>query len=664
MALLNYDANNPRFLGTGAANPDWNPDQFKAAFNLGLNDGGFTQDLGRGGTGINESYADYRNDAVQGLLARGAAATPNASQQGYLSDLPTYLNPQQATEYYRQSGFTPEGQAADLGGSNWWKARGTDFSDPLSGGAGYWRDTQASGDTTDLKKAFVSANPGLFGDYTPRTQTNVGAGSFTQGAPIYAEKGWATDEEGSGFHTGGTYDWSNEGAEWIPDITGYERTWTPDAPTYNQRPGYDNDKFALRQGDAGEATSAFLQSHAFDLGEQGIDIADTPFAGLLGNLADTQYEGQGVPYDEGAVLDNLAALTPGATQPTPPAPNKPSVGPEVPTGGLLNPTVPQQYAPQVQTQQSGGFPVVNGIPQNYWEGNTLQRPPVNLGQSDFQPYQRGQSTGGPVNDVPGGPAVQPTVTPNVGSFAPNAAQQNIQDIVAPPNVSEHLDLGDIGGFGGLGDLGGLLGGSSGSGSGAEIGYPEGMEGSALLDLASALIPGGGLLKLASQIKRVGDANSGLSRAGALGMEDPSSREWGIAEGVSDLVPGFLGGKSLEQRYTETMGDPSSLIDPSFAGVPGGANLKQDPTTGALSKVAAPWVDPDGQSVEGLLDSLGFGDAIASATNTANPGLLSTPAFQAIIAGMSPQYTAGVSPGALNAAQQVQSFYGGGMGGRF
>ena len=320
--LLNYDPANSRFDATGAQNPDWNPSQFKAAFNLGLNDAGnaITQDLGRGGTGINQSYADYRSGAVSDLNARAAASTPNANTQSFLDDMPKYLSPAQSTEFYRQMGFTPQGQQEDMGGYNWWKARGTDFADPLSGGSGFWRDDVASGDQTEAKQAFIRANPDLWGDYVASEQTNVGAGRMVNdmSSPIYAAQKQGTDEEGGISWSGGSWkDDGGEGTYWSPDLTGYNQKWKADAPTYNQREGYDNDKFALNTGFGGEVVPQFLQSHAFDLGEQGTNINDTPFAGLLDQLTETQYEDQGVtaPFGEAAAVADIAALTPGAPDP-------------------------------------------------------------------------------------------------------------------------------------------------------------------------------------------------------------------------------------------------------------------------------------------------------------------------------------------------------------
>ena len=236
MALLNYDPANSRFDATGAQNPDWNPSQFKAAFNLGLNDAGnaITQDLGRGGTGINQSYADYRSGALSDLNARAAASTPNANTQSFLDDMPKYLSPAQSTEFYRQMGFTPEGQQEDMGGYNWWKARGTDFADPLSGGSGYWRDDVASGDQTEAKQAFIRANPDLWGDYVAREQTNVGAGRMVED------------------RTKNLYTPEFDGEEWKDEWSGFGQSFKADAPTYNQREGYDNDKFALNTGFGGE----------------------------------------------------------------------------------------------------------------------------------------------------------------------------------------------------------------------------------------------------------------------------------------------------------------------------------------------------------------------------------------------------------------------------
>ena len=543
----------------------------QAAFNLGVNAAGtgITQNLGRAGTGINQSYAQYRDSAVQDLLSRGNAAAPNANTSSILGDMPIYLSPEQSSAFYDQMGFTPAGQREDLGGYNWWKGRGTDFDDKVSGGSGFWRDDVASGDINNLKQAFVKANAGLFDPYVAREQTNVGAGRMVNGSPI--QRSYTNDS----------------GENWENEITGYNQKWKADAPTYNQRVGYDNDKFALKTGVMGEVVPQFVQSALFDQGEAGVAFEDSALAPLARSLAETQYGGGYKAFDEAPVVDSIAQMAPsGPTTPIS-APmaallDQPQPVPQAPVPQPVNVPMPQvvqgQTAPQAAVplpaqpiNTPNQYPNSIATPINVpTEANVpISRPTlasdINSGPTpqtlsvpgprpfDYVGQQVAAGGGGfantptqtffnrvygpqapalagpqPVTDAPAGPIVAPqlvaNVAPQVSGIVHNAAQDAVAQAQGNMNFSGATDtigLPDLG-FDGSGAIGGLISDYNSPGLSA---------------------PGGDWTPNYDPLSSIGDAFGKTNLGSGLGFENPI----GYGEGtggnlldVASLIPGPLG----------------------------------------------------------------------------------------------------------------------------
>lgn len=143
-------------------NPDFNPTEYRAGYGLEFNPmtGIVTQNLGLTPQELQAS-ANYRNPAVQQLKGAGNAAEVTPEIQALLDSMPSTLNDQQAAAFYQQTGFLPD--ALPQNQYNWWKGRGYDANVAESFGKGFWEDTKASGDITDLKTSFIKANPALFG---------------------------------------------------------------------------------------------------------------------------------------------------------------------------------------------------------------------------------------------------------------------------------------------------------------------------------------------------------------------------------------------------------------------------------------------------------------------------------------------------------------------
>jgi hypothetical protein len=314
-------------------NPDFNPTEYRAGYGLSYDPktGMVSQDLGLTPEQLQQE-ANYRANAVSALNQFAGQAVVTPELQAILDNMPGTLNEAQAAAFYNQMGFLPgQEQANNLAGYNWWKGRGTDFNDPVSGGQGYWSDKVATGldkDPTGTQyqnmQAFIKANPGLFLE------------DFGQAAdPLNIDQDLLQP-----FLQSALFDQGSQG------------------------------------------TTATQGNPLLDLTQLGVNRVLPEYQNGV-----NQFAKDSAGYDNAAAVEAAGGVFDGRDAPVYGNANVPAGG-KTYSGEGQTPTFSTQQAAQ-QQGLLGDFPTLNGVPQNYWAGNQFMMPPVDSTLGPHTIYKKG-----------------------------------------------------------------------------------------------------------------------------------------------------------------------------------------------------------------------------------------------------------------------------------
>jgi hypothetical protein len=611
------------------ANPDFNPTEYRAGYGLSYDPktGMVSQDLGLTPEQLQQE-ANYRANAVSALNQFAGQAVVTPELQAILDNMPGTLNETQAAAFYNQMGFLP-GQEQDnnLAGYNWWKGRGTDFNDPVSGGQGYWSDKVATGldkDPTGTQyqnmQAFIKANPGLFLE------------DFGQAAdPLNIDQDLLQPFLQSALFDQGT-----------------------------------------------QGTTATQGNPLLDLTQLGVNRVLPEYQNGANQFAKDSAE-----YDNAAAVEAAGGVFDGRDAPVYGNVNVP--GGKTYSGEGQTPTFSTQQA--ASQGLLGDFPTLNGVPQNYWAGDQFMMPPVDSTLGPHTIYKKGTFDTDTITPEQAAAITRPATTlpASIISGAVSQAAQNA--INGNTTVQGGAQLtGPL--FGGGDNPTGLFSGNFDPvanfnrsftegqqsmasrlfGDASGLGYAPGVQStmgeSVLEGIASKINPLLGLgLSGFNAYGHVKAGNDQLARADSLGDLNTDSNKMGFWAGVGDAT----GAYSVDTNITGRLGDASSMgTDPTFSGVPGGEHRMYNAETGKFEVMTpTPLSDPTGpagyaapvtpvqtQDLGALLGDYGWNSSIAEILGGLSA---SSPLFT----GMSPSMAAtyGYNSGPAGGSQ---SFFAGGI----
>jgi hypothetical protein len=622
-------------------NPDFNPTEYRAGYGLSYDPktGMVSQDLGLTPEQLQQE-ANYRANAVSALNQFAGQAVVTPELQAILDNMPGTLNEAQAAAFYNQMGFLPgQEQANNLAGYNWWKGRGTDFNDPVSGGQGYWSDKVATGldkDPTGTQyqnmQAFIKANPGLFLE------------DFGQAAdPLNIDQDLLQP-----FLQSALFDQGSQG------------------------------------------TTATQGNPLLDLTQLGVNRVLPEYQNGV-----NQFAKDSAGYDNAAAVEAAGGVFDGRDAPVYGNANVPAGG-KTYSGEGQTPTFSTQQAAQ-QQGLLGDFPTLNGVPQNYWAGNQFMMPPVDSTLGPHTIYKKGTFDTDTITPEQAAAITQPATTlpASIISGAVSQAAQNAINGNTTVQGGAQLTGPLFGGaqltgplFGGGDNPTGLFSGnfdpvanfnrsftegqqSTASrlfGDASGLGYAPGVQStmgeSVLEGIASKINPLLGLgLSGLNAYGHVKAGNDQLARADSLGDLNTDSNKMGFWAGVGDAT----GAYPVDTNITGRLGDASSMgTDPTFSGVPGGDHRMYNAETGKFEVMTpTPLSDPTGpagyaapvtpvqtQNLGALLSDYGWNSSIAEILGGLSA---SSPLFT----GMSPSMAAtyGYNSGPAGGSQ---SFFAGGI----
>lgn len=592
------------------ANPDFNPTEYRAGYGLSYDPktGMVSQDLGLTPEQLQQE-ANYRANAVSALNQFAGQAVVTPELQAILDNMPGTLNETQAAAFYNQMGFLP-GQEQDnnLAGYNWWKGRGTDFNDPVSGGQGYWSDKVATGldkDPTGTQyqnmQAFIKANPGLFLE------------DFGQAAdPLNIDQDLLQPFLQSALFDQGT-----------------------------------------------QGTTATQGNPLLDLTQLGVNRVLPEYQNGANQFAKDSAE-----YDNAAAVEAAGGVFDGRDAPVYGNVNVP--GGKTYSGEGQTPTFSTQQA--ASQGLLGDFPTLNGVPQNYWAGDQFMMPPVDSTLGPHTIYKKGTFDTDTITPEQAAAITRPATTlpASIISGAVSQAAQNAINGNTTVQGGAQLTgpLFDGTHFGGSGPL--LSGAQSRSGAELDNLFPNAgnsfadlpIGDSKLLDLGGTLlglaIPGASLATGALNAYNRGNAEQAKQAAGPNDGTGSTSAFWsgatnGLFGDYFDARAGGIGGYNNpgEGGYTGFM----NYLDP---GVSGPARAQASTTVPGYQTppTSAPVIPVQSQPLESLLGDYGWNSSIAGILGGLSA---SSPLF----AGMSPAMAAtyGYNSGPAGGSQ---SFFAGGI----